>query len=247
VSLAWDQATGGFGFGSQITNEPFLNELASIVNTDGNDFGPYRFFSTADGFEYLLLSSQNDDGDLDFFYCMNQPALGSTLPSVSGPFPVTLLNTPHDDAYISFDTDQDTAFFSTNEGGDFDIFIARRPSDTNPADWFSGFYSVSSPVDSVNSSSDDKCPFVFRKMLIFASDRPGGFGGFDLYYSVFRDGKWSSAENFGPDINTEFNEYRPVIGAPANYTNYLLMFSSDRTGGKGGFDLYFTGVSKPSE
>ena len=81
--------------------------------------------------------------------------------------------------------------------------------------------------------------------MIFTSNRPGGFGGYDLYYSVFRKGKWSSPVNFGPGINTSSDEYRPVIGYHPDFTNNFLMFSSNRPGGKGGFDLYFTGVNFP--
>ncbi|MBN1107385.1 MAG: PD40 domain-containing protein [Bacteroidales bacterium] len=246
VSFVWDQTTGAFGFGCEVTSDPFLTELASRVNSPGNEFGPYRFFSTVDGYEYLLLSSQNEDGDLDFYYCKNQPSQGAAIPAISGPYPVSLLNTVHDDAYISFDNNQDTAVFSTNVGGNFDIFIAARPAETDPETWFSGLYSESSvPVDSVNSSSEDKCPFIFGDIMVFASDRPGGMGGFDLYMSLFRNGKWSTAENLGPDINTQYDEYRPVTGTVTNYTNLLLMFSSNRPGGQGGYDLYFRGMDDP--
>ena len=78
--------------------------------------------------------------------------------------------------------------------------------------------------------------------MIFTSNRPGGYGGYDLYYSVFKNGKWSSPVNFGPDINTSSDEYRPVIGYHPDFTNKFMIFSSNRPGGKGGFDLYFTGV-----
>ena len=81
--------------------------------------------------------------------------------------------------------------------------------------------------------------------MVFTSNRPGGMGGFDLYYSIFRNGNWSSPVNFGPRINTSSDEYRPVLGSNPDFTNQFMMFSSNRTGGKGGFDLYFTGVEFP--
>ena len=83
--------------------------------------------------------------------------------------------------------------------------------------------------------------------MVFASDMPGGSGGFDLYYSVFRNGKWSSPVNLGPEINSTANEYRPVLGIDLKYENRFLIFSSDRSGGKGGYDLYFTGISLPAK
>jgi hypothetical protein len=247
VSFSWDETSGVFGYGSEITSDAFLTSLTTAANTTGNDFGPYRLFSTVDGYEYLLLASENTSGNLDFYYLKNRPKTSSVLPTVLGPYPVTLLNSGSDDAYISFDTNQDTAYFSSDRGGNFDIYIKKRPADTPLSTWFESSYSASSAVDSINSTSNDKCPFAFNKIMVFASDRPGGFGGFDLYYSIFKNGKWNTAENFGPDINTSSNEYRPVIGSDQNFTNYLLMFSSDKPGGKGGFDLYFRGVTISSE
>ena len=51
------------------------------------------FVSTLDGYEYLLLSSANSAGNLDLYYLKNQPVFGSTLPDVSGPSPIKLMNT----------------------------------------------------------------------------------------------------------------------------------------------------------
>jgi hypothetical protein len=89
--------------------------------------------------------------------------------------------------------------------------------------------------------------------MVFASNRPfreGESANFDLYYSIYKHGKWSSpvnfgsdTVNFGSDINTSSNEYRPVLLANIDFTNYILIFSSDRPGGKGGYDLYFKGVT----
>jgi hypothetical protein len=47
----------------------------------------------------------------------------------------------------------------------------------------------------------------------------------------------------GPEINSSYNEYRPVIGRDLLFENPFMVFSSDRPGGKGGFDLYFTGLT----
>ncbi|MCX6333586.1 MAG: hypothetical protein NT092_04690 [Bacteroidia bacterium] len=247
ISFIWDQTTGVLRFPSEISSDAFLNALATKANTSRNDFGPYSFFSTIDGYEYLLLSSQNSAGDLDFFYLKNYPRISSDLPVITGPFPATLLNTTRDDAYISFDTNQDTAYYSSDISGNFDIYLKQRPAETDISAWLGGSYSAGTPIDSLNSSSNDKCPFAYKKIMVFASNRPGGFGGFDLYYAINRHGKWSTAENLGPDINTAYDEYRPIIGNLRDYTNSLLMFSSNRPGGKGGFDLYFRGVTISTE
>jgi hypothetical protein len=81
--------------------------------------------------------------------------------------------------------------------------------------------------------------------MVFASNRPGGSGVFDLYYSILRDGEWSSPVNLGEPINSASDEYRPILGGHIDFNNRYMMFSSNRPGGKGGFDLYYTGVTFP--
>ena len=243
ITFSFDQTNGRFEWGTEITNDVFLTKLLKAANTSGNDFGPYRLYSSVDGYEYLILSSVNSSGDLDFYYLKNRPVFGSTLPDVLGPYPVKLLNTSADDAYLCFDTNQDTVYFSTNTGGNFDIYLKKRPSETDLTTWFNGDYSASTAVDSLNSSGDDKCPFVKSKVMVFASNKPGGLGGYDLYYSLFKNGKWGYPKNFGPDVNTSSDEYRPTLLTDEDFTNNLMIFSSNRSGGKGGFDLYFRGVS----
>ena len=242
LSYLFSQETGDFILNGEMTNDAFLAKLVLKVNTSGNDFGPYRLYSPLDGYEYLIVSSVNTNGNLDFYYTKNRPYFGTTIPEVSGTYPVSLLNSGSDDAYICFDTNQDSAYFSTSRDGNFDIFLHKRPAETNLDTWFNLDFSSSSRVDSINSTSEDKCPLILGKIMVFTSNRPGGMGGYDLYYSVFRKEKWSSPVNFGPGINTSSDEYRPVLGGHDDFTNLLMIFSSNRPGGKGGFDLYFTGV-----
>ncbi len=78
------------------------------------------------------------------------------------------------------------------------LFLNTRPAEKDLSYWFNLDNNGSVKADSVNSSGDDKCPFVFRNIMFFASNRPGGLGGFDLYYSVFRKGNWSSSYKHGP-------------------------------------------------
>jgi hypothetical protein len=243
VSYMFDQTTGVFGFGSKMTTDLFLDKLIGKAKTPGNDFGPYRLFSTVDGFEYLLLASANAAGNLDLFYLNNQPVSGSFIPEITGPLPVRLMNTGSDDAYICFNSLQDTAYFSSNKDGNFDIFYLVKPAEKDLSSWFSLDYAIPFRADSLNSTEEDKCPFILKKIMVFASNRPGGLGGYDLYYSLLKNGKWSSPVNMGPGINTSSDEYRPVLGFHPDFTNNYLMFSSNRPGGKGGYDLYFTGVN----
>lgn len=245
ISFTFNQTTGDFAFSSKITTDGFLDKLINKAKTAGNDFGPYRLFSKDDGYEYMILSSVNGSGNLDFYYLKNSPVSGNVLPEVSDPLPVRLMNTASDDAYVSFNSSQDTAYFCSNKDGNFDIFRLIRPANKDLSAWFNLDYAIPAKVDALNSPADDKCPFIFRNIMIFASNRAGGIGGYDLYYSLFTNGNWQPPVNLGPGINTTSDEYRPVIGYHPDFTNKFLLFSSNRPGGKGGFDLYFTGIEIP--
>ena len=245
ISFTFDKTNGNFTLTAMMTDDAFLTKLIGKAVTDGNDFGPYRLFSSIDGYEYFILSSTGSPGDLDLYYLKNQPAYNESLPEVDGPYPVNVLNTASDDAYICFNSKQDTVYFTSDRNGDFDIFYQVIPPDMALSEWFGQVLANSSSVDSINSQYDDKCPMVYKNIMLFTSNRPGGLGGFDLYYSVLHNGKWGSPVNLGPSINSSSDEYRPVIGYHPDFTNLFLMFSSNRPGGKGMFDLYFTGIELP--
>lgn len=70
-------------------------------------------------------------------------------------------------------------------------------------------------------------------LLYFASDRPGGLGGMDLYVSRRSGGEWSTPRNLGPEVNSAANEAFPSMGPHGE-----LYFSSDRAGGPGQLDIY---------
>ncbi|MDX9947569.1 MAG: hypothetical protein RBS38_09400 [Bacteroidales bacterium] len=236
------QESGDFFMFSEMASDPFLAQLVSKVNTAGDDFGPYRFYSPVDGFEYLVVSSENASGDLDFQYTKNLPYFGTSIPAISDSKPVTLLNSSSDDAYFCFNTGQDTAYFCRDTDGSFDIWMYPKQTEATMDEWFSQEAATPVRVDALSSTANDKCPYIFRKIIVFASDREGGQGGFDLYYSEFENGAWRAPVNFGPSINTASDEYRPILSGNEYFTNMFLLFSSNRPGGKGGFDLYFRGT-----
>lgn len=77
--------------------------------------------------------------------------------------------------------------------------------------------------------------FENGQRMIFSSDRPGGFGQMDLWYCDWEDETWSEPKNFGPVVNTPFNEVFP------SYYNGRLYYSTDRMDmGYGGLDIYYS-------
>ena len=76
------------------------------------------------------------------------------------------------------------------------------------------------------------------KYLFFASDMPGGSGGSDLYYCELLNGEWSPPVNLGPKVNSSGNENYPYI-----HPSDRLYFASNRSGGIGNLDIYYSIMS----
>ncbi|MFH1321889.1 MAG: OmpA family protein [Bacteroidota bacterium] len=93
-------------------------------------------------------------------------------------------------------------------------------------------------VNSINTWESQPSISPDGKILYYTSDRKGGYGGYDIYKTVFFDStsKWSQPVNMGSMINTKGNEKSPFIH-PDDQTFY---FSSDSLRGLGGYDIFFT-------
>ena len=73
------------------------------------------------------------------------------------------------------------------------------------------------------------------KLIYFASDHKGGYGGVDLYISrKLQNGEWGVPQNLGPTINTKYDEDFPNI----SYDGKTLFFSSEGHTSMGGFDIF---------
>ncbi len=89
---------------------------------------------------------------------------------------------------------------------------------------------------SINSTNWDSQPSLSAdgRELYFVSDRKGGVGGYDIWYSQLSETGWSKAKNLGPDINTPFDEISPYI----HVNNQTLYIVSNGYPGYGGYDIY---------
>ncbi len=100
----------------------------------------------------------------------------------------------------------------------------------------------SKPKELLFNNSDYDCAHPSISMdgqrLYFASNRPRGFGGMDLYVCLWQNGKWSDPINMGPKVNTAKNEMFPFIHADGT-----LFFASNGYAGLGGLDLFYTRMS----
>jgi outer membrane protein OmpA-like peptidoglycan-associated protein len=117
--------------------------------------------------------------------------------------------------------------------GDCDLYMA---SITSSGTW-SEVKNLGAGINSVAWDSQPALSFT-EDTLFFASNRNGGFGLSDLYYTVRQsNGSWSRAYNLGPVVNTKANEVSPFI----HPSYYVLYFSSNgHLMNFGDFDIYKT-------
>lgn len=211
------------------------------IKTGGNELGPNLVTGYySNNFNFTLLYSTDVTGNSQINFVSNR-----TKENFSEPKEVEFLNSEFEDFYPTFNSDKSKIYFCSNRnGGNFDFYYVNVDPGIDIELMLSDKSRHQTLMDSTLSSSyDDKCPSILMNKMVFASNRTGGFGGFDLYYSIFENGHWSKPINFGAKINTEFDEYRPIlINEGVSETHTMMVFSSNRSGGLGGFDLYFVGI-----
>lgn len=78
------------------------------------------------------------------------------------------------------------------------------------------------------------CLSADGRLLFFASNMSGGYGGMDLYVSELEDNRWGLPMNLGPRVNSEGNEVYPFVDATGR-----LYFASNGRAGLGGLDVFY--------
>ncbi len=84
---------------------------------------------------------------------------------------------------------------------------------------------------------------AYDSIRVFSSTRDGGYGGKDLYFSVLDSlGQWTAPRNFGPAVNTIYDERSPFLSNDAK----TLIFSSNRPESMGGYDFFYLRLDEQS-
>ncbi|SVB42941.1 uncharacterized protein METZ01_LOCUS195795, partial [marine metagenome] len=110
------------------------------------------------------------------------------------------------------------------------VFVKGRPqegADLWTMDLNGSVWSSPRPIDSLNTEFAETGPDLSAggEVLYFSSDREGGLGGFDIWFSLKgEDGEWGNPINLGPKVNSAFHEYDPA----EHDLSSRLYFSSNR-------------------
>ena len=217
-----------------------LLNMGESVNSKLGDYAPAM--SGKDD-ELIFTSKRNSHNrgldpvhDEDLFYSMNDDGLWTEAKEFEG------INTKYNEGSATLSKDGNTLFFARCNApggfGDCDIYSASK---TEEGKWTD----VKNLGVNVNSIAWDSHPSLSHSedTLYFASDRLGGFGLSDLYYTVRKGDTWAKAINLGPIINTRNSEVSPFY----HHVYDVLYFSSNGQNlNFGEFDIYksyFDGVN----
>ncbi|MEM9930824.1 MAG: hypothetical protein AAF840_13465, partial [Bacteroidota bacterium] len=220
--------------------EAIVENLGQGINTTGDEFGPIpspnqssRFYFTArrPGNAGGLRNAQQQPDEkfgqarTDMFSAQSR---GGQWPSAD---PMHyLLNSPQEEQLIGFSAEGQVLLYFQGWSMDRGVIFAdtfqqasQRTLTTTP---FLG------PLD--GQAGEQNFYLYNDTLLIFASRRPGGYGGLDLWQSSFRAGRWTPPTNLGDRINTSFDETTPFLARNGR----VLYFSTNASVlSAGGLDI----------
>ncbi|OQY05361.1 MAG: hypothetical protein B6I20_01360 [Bacteroidetes bacterium 4572_117] len=149
------------------------------------------------------------------------------------------VNTSDDEFVAGLSDDGKFLLVHYNENSGFEDIIMNRKVK-------GGFREADNFGVNINSvyKEEGACFSKSGDTLFFASNRIGGFGGLDLYYSLkISDESWGEPVNMGPDINTLFDENYPSF----NNDGSKLYFASKGHNSIGGYDIFYSKKNNTGE
>ena len=200
--------------------------LGNNINSQMSEIGPALSAENDKLVFTRRVEDKNKDPQEDFYY--SNKIDGKWQKAIAFPYP---LNTNENEGALSFSSDKTLLVYTAcnREGGYGSCDLYYGYNDLNKLEFFNLGKSVNSKYwDSQACFSSD------RKYLYFVSNRPGGYGGTDIWISEITKNGFSPAYNAGPIINTSKDEMSPFIHAD----NLNLYFSSKGHIGMGDYDLF---------
>lgn len=208
-----------------------ITHLDKSINSEYPDYAP-----AINGDETLMvITSRRPENNLnaavatdleyyeDMYYSEFKDGKWSAAKNMSGP-----LNTNYHNSGVAISPDgKELILYHDNNGGD--LFISNKGE---KFEW-----SDPRPMDGINSEYLENSASLTRdnQTIYFTSNRPGGYGGTDIYSAdLGKGGRWGNVRNLGPLVNTEMDEDGVFISTSGKH----LYFSSNGHAGMGDMDIY---------
>lgn len=212
--------------------QTLYNKVVNLsMNSEKSDFGVAIYKNEA------IFSSSREGSYLNLYSATRNQYTGQLdSPEKYG----NTINSEFNDATFAFNKANDLVFFSRNHLTDKGKLEAENGKASHimimKGEMIDNQIKEIKPLSINNSSYNCSHPFVSANgtKLYFASDKPGGFGGTDIYVvDLYNDGSTGTPINLGPKVNTPGSEMYPSISGDT------LFFSSDFFYGYGGLDVFY--------
>ncbi len=215
-----------------------ITHLNKKVNTPFSDFGAIQL-----GDSMLIYTSQRTDGIKDFETLMPDIFTSKLYYSLMGMRGYTsgkelgwnINDLNYNTANFTMDKETGRIYFSycptDKDAGYCQIYFVERKNGrwTKPQKLEDGIN-----LPDYNSTQPHIAKQNGETLLYFVSDRKGGFGQKDIWYSIYKNGRFQIPINAGYPINTQGNEITPFYSE----AQQALYFSSDWHKGFGGYDIF---------
>ena len=200
--------------------------MGDTVNFLNSQFFPVM---TADD-ETLIFTGLTENKDENIYITHRIPGGWDVPEEIS-----KTINTTNNEGTCSISADGRTLVLTAcnrpDSYGGCDLYISKKQGN----DW-SAPQNLGETINSRNWESQPSLSADGR-ILYFASDRRGGQGKLDIWYSVLKNKDvWSEPKNLGPGINTPDDDNAPFIHANGR----TLFFASNGLPGMGGFDIFLS-------
>lgn len=224
--------------GENLTNHPLEVEIRNFGKEVNSEFEEHSPFLTADE-KTLYFTARTPEGlgndskaSLDDYSedVYKAELFGNRWDDVENIGPPINSNAHDATASLSFDGRTLVIYRFNHENGG-DLFY----SNFEEGEW-SELEAFPKTINTIFHESS-ACFSPDMRLMFFVSDKPGGMGGRDIYYSKrLRSGKWGRAYNMGPEVNTPFDE----DGVFMHSDGRTLYFSSKGHTSMGGYDIFKT-------
>ena len=222
--------------GKQLSANPAnvkINNLGALVNSAKVDHVPVL---TADDKTILFTSQRSRDAkkpaaaaDEDIYLINRQPDGWSSPTRLAQPF-----NSSGHESILAVTSEGNKMYLYSNKKRKGDIYESKKDNNV---------WKAPAKLGANINTRHHELSFVVSadgNYAFFSSDRPGGFGGLDLYMSIAEgEGKWSEAINLGPNVNTAYDEDAPFLSTDNN----ILYFSSRGHNSIGGYDIFKSSIN----
>lgn len=157
----------------------------------------------------------------------------------SKPIPFVHNNKAYSVGQPSLTSDGNTMYYTSDKPGGYGGSDIYKTSRDEKGEW-------GIPVnlgDRINTEGDEMFPFIEDNSgtFFFSSNGRFGLGGLDIFISTMNGSECSQPYNAGSPLNTQFDDFAAIVDGKMN-KGY---FSTNRSGGSGGDDIYSLKIADP--